>query len=54
VFTNRERSKGDFLLEYPGDLIGEKESLLREKEYPKRKDTGSFIYFFTDDKKDLW
>jgi len=54
VFTVENRTTGDFLLEYCGELIGEDEGLMREKEYCNKKGIGSYLFFFTDDKKNLW
>ena len=45
VFTRRAFKKGEFLLEYDGELITKKEALKREKEYPVH--LRSFMYFFT-------
>ncbi|XP_028417936.1 histone-lysine N-methyltransferase set-1-like [Dendronephthya gigantea] len=44
VFTTKTFSKGDFLLEYKGELISQEEGYIREKNYPD--DLGSFLFFF--------
>ncbi|XP_071822610.1 uncharacterized protein [Apostichopus japonicus] len=46
VFTSRDFSQKDFLLEYRGELISSEEAVKREKTYPLSK--GSFLYFFKD------
>jgi len=53
VFTTQEFSRGDFLLEYKGDLINYDEAQRREKEYADA-DLGSFLYFFKYKGKNLW
>ncbi|XP_028414258.1 N-lysine methyltransferase KMT5A-like [Dendronephthya gigantea] len=44
VFTKREFEKGEFLLEYKGELIKKEEGARREEAY--KKDLGSFLFFF--------
>ncbi|KAJ8043799.1 N-lysine methyltransferase KMT5A-A [Holothuria leucospilota] len=44
VFCEKTFSKGDFLLEYRGELISGEEGTERDKNYPDTK--GSFLYFF--------
>ncbi|KAJ8049629.1 Histone-lysine N-methyltransferase PR-Set7 [Holothuria leucospilota] len=46
VYAQKHYFKQEFLLEYPGQLISEKDGEKREKEYPP--DKGSFLYFFKD------
>ena len=41
VFTTRRFSKGDFLLEYKGELVSHKEGCEREISYPE--DLGSYL-----------
>lgn len=52
VFTKRKFRRGDFLLEYRGELIGEEEGQRRERTYDSS--LGSFIYYFKDMGKTLW
>ena len=47
-------SAGDFLCEYAGDTIDEKEARKREKDYMKDSSTGSFMYYFTHKSTKLW
>ncbi|PIK59075.1 putative histone-lysine N-methyltransferase pr-set7-like [Apostichopus japonicus] len=44
VFCEKRFKKGDFLLEYQGELISQEEGEHREANYPE--DKGSFLYFF--------
>jgi SET domain-containing protein len=52
VFTKNEISRGDFLLEYRGELINEEEGQKRERNYDE--EFGSFMYFFQYMGKKLW
>ncbi|XP_028415468.1 N-lysine methyltransferase KMT5A-like [Dendronephthya gigantea] len=44
VFAKRKFQKGEFLLEYKGELIGKDEGARREEAYVK--ELGSFLFFF--------
>ncbi|XP_071823694.1 uncharacterized protein [Apostichopus japonicus] len=44
VFCEKRFKKGDFLLEYRGELISQEEGEHREANYPE--EVGSFLYFF--------
>ena len=46
VVTTREFSKGDFILEYKGDLLDANEAVRRERQY-KSQHLGCFMYYFT-------
>ncbi|KAJ8304332.1 hypothetical protein KUTeg_017915 [Tegillarca granosa] len=46
VFTQKKFLKGDFLLEYGGNLLTYKEGLATEKKYKTDPSIGSFLYFF--------
>jgi hypothetical protein len=52
VFTTKKFSKGDFLLEYKGELVPEDEGYRREESY--EPELGSFLFFFKDGSKCLW
>jgi histone-lysine N-methyltransferase SETD8 len=52
VFALRDFSKGEFLLEYDGELLSYKEGARRMKEYDEN--IGSFIYLFTFKDKKFW
>nr|XP_034299375.1 uncharacterized protein LOC105334630 isoform X2 [Crassostrea gigas] len=44
LFAEKSYRRGEFIVEYAGDLISRKEGLRREKSYPARR--GSYIFFF--------
>ncbi|XP_065942405.1 uncharacterized protein [Magallana gigas] len=44
LFAEKAYRRGEFIVEYAGDLISRKEGLRREKSYPARR--GSCIFFF--------
>ena len=52
VFAKRAFAKGEFLLEYKGELVSEKEACDREAAYPAN--VGSFLFFFKHGSKSLW
>ena len=52
VFTTKDFSKGDFLLEYVGERITRKEALKRETNY--KASQGSFLFFFFDGQGRKW
>ena len=54
VIAARPFSSGDFLCEYAGETIGEREAKKREKEYMKDNTVGSFMYYFTHKSTKLW
>ncbi|XP_068739207.1 N-lysine methyltransferase KMT5A-like, partial [Montipora capricornis] len=51
VFTTKEFSKGQFLLEYKGELISQDEGYSREQSYDE--DLGSFLFFLTKVQRDF-
>ena len=51
VFTKRPFSKGEFLLEYKGELISKK-GVKRENTYSA--DVGRYLFFFQHGNKSLW
>ncbi|KAK0167258.1 hypothetical protein PV327_004682 [Microctonus hyperodae] len=46
VVTTREFKKGEFVVEYAGDLIDQIEAKKREAEYAKDQNTGCYMYYF--------
>uniref|UniRef100_A0A8W8NXV7 SET domain-containing protein n=1 Tax=Magallana gigas TaxID=29159 RepID=A0A8W8NXV7_MAGGI len=52
VFALRDFSKGEFLLEYAGELLRFAEGRKRMKDYPLN--LGSFIYLFSFKDKQFW
>jgi [histone H4]-lysine20 N-methyltransferase SETD8 len=53
VKADREFLKGDFLMQYKGDVINEKEAAKREEVYNK-DDVGCFMYYFKHGEKNMW
>ena len=53
VFANKNYQPDSFILEYPGELISEKEAELREEKYNELQ-KGCFLYFFKEGEKTLW
>ena len=45
VFTTADIKKGDFVVEYTGDVISEEEG---EKILNSKEDTGTYFFFFKD------
>lgn len=52
MFSTKKFSKGEFLLEYKGELVSEDEGYQREESYGA--ELGSFLFFFKDGSKSLW
>jgi hypothetical protein len=53
VYATQDFRKGDFLVEYAGDLISKKEAERRERTlYAKHK--RCYIYFFKHSEKTIW
>lgn len=52
VFALRDFSKGEFLLEYAGELLRFAEGRKRMKDYPLN--LGSYIYLFSFKDKQFW
>ncbi len=46
VTTIRIFKKGEFVLEYKGELINKKEAMKRDARYSKDERKGSFLFFF--------
>ena len=44
VFANKAILKGEFILEYAGELVFHEEGQKREEEYPEH--FGSFLFFY--------
>lgn len=53
VFATKGFKPGAFLLQYPGELVSEKEAERREKLY-KQQYKGCFMYYFTYENKTMW
>lgn len=46
IVTTRKFSRGEFVVEYIGDLIDMAEAKLREQEYAEDDNTGCYMYYF--------
>ncbi|XP_061656763.1 N-lysine methyltransferase KMT5A-A isoform X2 [Syngnathoides biaculeatus] len=46
VFTSRRFRKGEFVVEYHGDLLETAEAKKREAEYAQNPETGCYMYYF--------
>jgi len=46
IFANKDLRKGDFVVEYAGDLMSLEEGVSKEAEYSEDAEIGSYIYFF--------
>ena len=54
VVTTRKFSKGEFVVEYIGDLIDMKEAKLREIKYAQDATKGCYMYYFTYQINQYW
>lgn len=53
IFTEIPREKGEFLLEYPGNLITADEGEQLSQKYSE-SNKGCVLYFFIHDQKEYW
>jgi len=51
--AKQEFNKGDFIMEYRGDLINSEEAVKRESLYEK-SGAGCFMYYFVHSGKTMW
>lgn len=54
VFAVKRFKKGDFVVEYHGDLLDLTEAKKREAEYSKDPETGCYMYYFQYQSKAYW
>ena len=54
IITTKEFHKGDFVIEYIGDLIDGSTAKQREIRYAKNKNVGCYMYFFKHKNKQYW
>jgi histone-lysine N-methyltransferase SETD8 len=54
VFTTKYLSKGDFVVEYSGDLIDVKQAKEREGEYSMDLSKGCYMYYFRANDRQYW
>ena len=53
VFAQKSFEKGDFLLEYRGEVLSEEMAQKREETH-KREGKGSYMYYFKYNGKNIW
>lgn len=54
VVTTRQFFKGDFVIEYTGELISIAEAKAREQLYTKDQNTGCYMYYFKYKNNQHW
>lgn len=54
IVTTKEFEKGDFVIEYAGELIDLVEAKKRETEYAKDQNTGCYMYYFQHRNHQYW
>ena len=54
VFPTRPFRKGEFIVEYSGELISMDEAKKREKDYLNDEEIGSYMYYFSNKSSKLW
>ena len=54
VVATKPFSKGDFLCEYAGDLLMEKDAKKREEDYSHNSSIGCYMYYFTHKMEKWW
>lgn len=54
VITTRPFVKGEFVVEYIGDLIDIHEANKREQMYAKDENTGCYMYYFKHKNQQYW
>lgn len=52
--TTRKFARGEFVVEYIGDLIDMAEAKLREQEYAEDDSTGCYMYYFKHQNVQHW
>jgi len=54
VITTREFAKGEFVVEYIGELINQGEAKEREEVYAQDQNTGCYMYYFQHRNQQYW
>lgn len=54
VVASREFDKGDFVVEYSGELIDLNEAKRREEKYASNESTGCYMYYFKHQNHQYW
>lgn len=54
VFATENFHRGEFVVEYSGDLINIQEAHRREEEYEQDENTGCYMYYFKYNDQHYW
>ena len=54
VVATKSFKRGDFVVEYAGDLIDLKAAKQREDDYKKNSSIGCYMYYFNFNNKSYW
>lgn len=54
VFATQDFHRGEFVVEYSGDLINIQEAYLREEKYNNDNNTGCYMYYFKYREQPYW
>ena len=54
VVATKDFAKGEFVVEYSGDLLDMKEAEQRELKYARDKTAGCYMYYFEHQNRQLW
>ena len=54
VVATKDFGRGDFVVEYAGDLIDLGEAKYREEKYGKDSSVGCYMYYFNCNNKSYW
>ena len=54
VVATKPFKKGDFVVEYAGDLIDLKEAKKRDEDYAKDPSKGCYMYYFNFQNRKYW
>lgn len=54
VVTTRKFTKGEFVIEYYGELIDMAEARIREEIYAEDQNTGCYMYYFKYKNNQYW
>jgi SET domain len=54
VVTTRNFQRGEFVIEYKGDLISMSEANEREQRYAADDNTGCYMYYFKHNEQQYW
>lgn len=54
VFATRDFCKGEFVVEYSGELIDIQQAYLREEKYEQDESMGCYMYYFKHNDHHYW